>query len=94
MSKDEIEKIRQIPITRILGIHSNNRRFSIRCPFHNDKSPSLVIYPDNSFYCFGCTKHGNNCIDFVMGLGCNFREAVDEFNPKKHYHAYTIVVKS
>lgn len=77
-TNEEIEKIRQIPISRILGLPSNHRRISIKCPFHRDKSPSCVIYPDNSYYCFGCTAHGNNVIDFVMGLGSNFRAAVDE----------------
>lgn len=79
MSKDEIELIRQIPISRLLGIRENGRRYSIRCPFHpGDKTPSLVIYPDQSWYCYGCTKHGQNAIDFTMALGCNFKEAIEE----------------
>lgn len=77
-NKDEIEQIRNIPITRLLGLPNNSRRLHIRCPFHPDKSPSLAIYPDNSFYCYGCGKHGSNCIDFVIALGSTFREAVDE----------------
>lgn len=28
------------------------------CPFHDDKSPSLKIYPEN-FYCFGCGETGD-----------------------------------
>lgn len=28
------------------------------CPFHDDKTPSLKIYPDH-FYCFGCSESGD-----------------------------------
>lgn len=36
-----------------------------RCPFHNEKTASLKIYPDtNSFYCFGCHASGD-VIDFT-----------------------------
>lgn len=33
----------------------------IKCPFHDDLSPSLVFYPfpQNEFHCFGCGKHGD-----------------------------------
>lgn len=36
------------------------------CPFHNEKTPSFVVYPENgSFYCFGCNT-GRRC-DFLCG---------------------------
>lgn len=35
------------------------------CPFHNEKTPSFVVYPDTqSFYCFGCGAAGD-VINFV-----------------------------
>ena len=36
------------------------------CPFHSEKTPSFVLYPDNqSFYCFGCGA-GGDVISFIM----------------------------
>lgn len=38
------------------------------CPFHNEKTPSFVVYPaDNSFFCFGCGV-GGNAITFVRQI--------------------------
>ncbi len=38
------------------------------CPFHNEKTPSFVVYPqDNSFYCFGCGI-GGNAITFIRQI--------------------------
>lgn len=35
------------------------------CPFHNEKTPSFTVYPENgSYYCFGCGA-GGDVITFV-----------------------------
>lgn len=35
------------------------------CPFHNEKTPSFTLYPENgSFYCFGCGT-GGDVIRFI-----------------------------
>ena len=38
----------------------------IRCPFHNDRTPSMKI-DESHYHCFGCGAHGD-VIDFVAGL--------------------------
>lgn len=36
------------------------------CIFHNEKTPSLTLYPDH-FFCHGCQKRGD-AVDFVMQM--------------------------
>src|SRR6478672_4149442 len=35
------------------------------CPFHADKTPSLTLYADGRFHCFGCGADGT-AFDYVM----------------------------
>lgn len=76
-SVDTLEMARKVPVTRILGMQAR-RRVAIRCPFHGDETPSCSLYPDGSYYCFGCGAKGKNAIDFMMGLGYTFQEAMGE----------------
>ena len=50
-----------------------------RCPFHNDKTPSLVISPaKNLWHCLGACQTGGSVIDWVMRVhGVSFRHAVE-----------------
>ena len=49
----------------------------VACPFHNEKTPSLKIYPDNRWHCFGACGEGGDVIDFICKLrNLNFIEAV------------------
>jgi DNA polymerase I-like protein with 3'-5' exonuclease and polymerase domains len=38
---------------------SDERGDKICCPYHADRTPSLQIYPDGHFHCFGCGAHGS-----------------------------------
>ncbi len=50
-----------------------------RCPFHDDKTPSLVITPaKNLWHCLGACQCGGTVIDWVMKAeGVSFRHAVE-----------------
>lgn len=50
-----------------------------RCPFHDDKTPSLVVSPDaNLWHCLGACNAGGSVIDWVMKTqGISFRHAVE-----------------
>lgn len=52
-------------------------RYSCKCPFHSDDSPSCVFYPDtNSFFCFGCHA-GGDVVTFVRLIeNLDYPEAV------------------
>jgi DNA primase catalytic core len=50
-----------------------------RCPFHEDRTPSLVITPTkNLWHCLGACQAGGTVIDWVMKAeGISFRHAVE-----------------
>lgn len=49
------------------GLEPNRKGF-VCCPFHNEKTASMKIYPDSrGFYCFGCGA-GGDTVTFVSRL--------------------------
>lgn len=65
--KYDTEKIRSAnPLREWLeryGIEFDRKGFA-KCPFHNEKTASFRVYPNDTYYCFGCGAHGD-VIDFV-----------------------------
>jgi phage/plasmid primase-like uncharacterized protein len=58
------------PLDTVVGqsrklIKSGRNKLAV-CPFHPDRSPSLVLYPDNTYHCYGCAQHGD-VIDYIAG---------------------------
>ena len=52
------------------------KRGFICCPFHSERTPSLKLYENNTWYCFGCGAHGD-VIDFVSKMeGKTFSETI------------------
>lgn len=70
-----------------------------RCPFHDDKTPSLVITPaKNLWHCLGACQAGGTVIDWVMKAeGVSFRHAVEllqnDHLPAKEGTVPTTIVK-
>lgn len=78
-SKIDLDQVRAVPIETLYeGQLRGSRVLSGLCPFHQERTPSFYIYTDtNSFHCFGCGKHGQGAIDFVIALdGLDFKDAV------------------
>jgi CHC2 zinc finger/Toprim-like len=74
---NRVERIKsRCSITDIIGqyvrLHPSGNHLIGRCPFHEDRTPSFVVYPSTgTFHCFGCRTHGD-LITFLMkkeGLG-------------------------
>lgn len=68
---------------RVLAGREPNLVGKVLCPFHAERDPSLQLYPDGSFYCYGrhskeraCRK-GGTIFDFaaaIWGLGTRGRD--------------------
>lgn len=62
-------------ISEYLQVKKAGTRYVALCPFHQERSPSFSISPDNQFwYCFGCNE-GGDVFGFVMRMeGLDFPE--------------------
>ena len=71
VTDSDIQTAKEYPIGKLLGgiiRRSGQGRLTARCIFHaggQERTPSLTIYPDQTWHCFGCQEHGDS-IDFVM----------------------------
>ncbi len=53
-------------IADFLPLKKAGRNFKTNCPFHNEKTPSLIISPERQiWHCFGCGK-GGDIYTFLM----------------------------
>ncbi|MGH8178554.1 MAG: CHC2 zinc finger domain-containing protein [Steroidobacter sp.] len=82
---EELERLKQtISLDRLAearGIELKRHGADLigRCPFHDDKTPSLVISPaKNLWHCLGACQSGGTVVDWVMRAeGVSFRHAVE-----------------
>lgn len=82
--RDDIKQ--RIDIVDLIGKHLTLKRggknYMGLCPFHNEKSPSFTVSKQRqTFYCFGCHKHGD-IFDFIQEIEhITFREALERLAP-------------
>jgi DNA primase len=85
ISAEEIERLKndvsvqQLAEARGIALQGQGANLLGRCPFHADKTPSLVITPaKNLWHCLGACQAGGGPIDWVMRAnGVSFRHAVE-----------------
>ena len=54
-------------ISEYVDLDTSSRQPKALCPFHAERTPSFVIYPDTgSWRCFGSCSEGGDVISFVM----------------------------
>lgn len=89
MTQEEIQKLRDLPLTpgggllQRLGITMSHGRFL--CPAHEDKNPSATISRTGTRWkCWSCSA-GGNAIDLAMlVLHKNFKEACEFLSDTEH----------
>ncbi len=77
---DEIKA--QIDIVELINSYTPlkkaGRNYKALCPFHHEKTPSFVVFPDSGTWrCFGACGEGGDIFAFIMKReGLDFREAM------------------
>lgn len=65
-------------VSESLDVEKRGTRWATHCPFHEDKTPSLM-FSEHKYKCYSCGKSGN-IITWLMDYeGYNFNNAVDRF---------------
>ncbi|EMQ2878747.1 toprim domain-containing protein [Vibrio navarrensis] len=85
LADEVIERIkRDISLVRLVesqgyALKKHGKDYSLSCPFHDDKTASLIITPaTNLWHCMGACQKGGSVIDWVMQTqGVSFRFACE-----------------
>jgi DNA primase len=88
--QEEVERLkREVSVERLAlaaGVELERHGADLigRCPFHEDKTPSLVVTPSkNLWHCLGACQQGGSVIDWVMKAeGVSFRHSVELIRSK------------
>ena len=84
MRRDAVAEIRERTdivelINPYTALKKAGRSFKGLCPFHQEKTPSFVVFPDSqNFHCFGCGKGGDIFTFFMEAEKLDFPETLRE----------------
>jgi len=76
--KDRLDVVEVV--SSYLQMNKSGRNYKALCPFHSEKTPSFVVFPDSQrWHCFGACSEGGDVFNFVMKMeGWDFRTALEE----------------
>lgn len=72
-------------VGRYVQLRPGARTLAGRCPFHEDRNPSFVVYPQaQTFYCYGCREHGDVLTFLMRKEHLSFPEALNTLRDLTH----------
>ena len=84
MARDAVAEVRDRTdivdlVSQYVSLKKTGRSYKGLCPFHQEKTPSFIVFPESgNFHCFGCGR-GGDVFSFYMGVErVEFREALQE----------------
>ena len=84
MARDAVAEVRERTdivelVSAYVPLKRAGRSWKGNCPFHQERTPSFVVFPESgNFHCFGCGK-GGDVFSFYMAIEhVEFREALTE----------------
>ncbi|HVL26178.1 MAG TPA: DNA primase [Thermomicrobiales bacterium] len=85
MARDAVAEIRdRIDVVDLVqgyvpSLKKAGTNFKGLCPFHQEKTPSFIVFPDSqNFHCFGCGKGGDLFTFYMLVENVEFKEALHE----------------
>lgn len=83
IGEDQVRRIKAaVDLVQVMGeyapLRKAGRMWACCCPFHQERSPSCYVYPDQqTYHCFGCGAHGDVITLVRNRENIEFSEAVE-----------------
>jgi DNA primase len=84
MAHDAVSDVRERTdivdlVSQYVQLKKTGRSYKGLCPFHQEKTPSFIVFPDSgNFHCFGCGKGGDAFTFYQSVEHVDFKEALTE----------------